>query len=373
MPSKKSRKFWHIFFASFVAVSLILEILFRVSVSFSEFWCTNISPVIKFIYYPFAIFPFAVSESIILMLLLLALFIVFSLVFRVFCKIFKKSFPFRLSTLVLFFSRSLIIILFLFSTTLSSSYHRRAFEENYPIQTSAVTEKALTDAASFIADELCQLQDSLVFVPESMSYSGMDFDQLSKSVKKETYKLCTQTDFLTYSPILAKPVALSIPLTYAHIAGIYTFFTGEPCINTNYAQYTQPFTIAHEYAHQCGIGAENEADFFAFLTLFNSEKPYLKYSALMEAFTVLANELYEINADAYFEIYSKLPQISKNDYSISTRYYSKYSDTKIDDISGTLNDTYLKAQGVEEGVKSYNKSVVLIVSYVNSINERSKA
>ena len=43
-------------------------------------------------------------------------------------------------------------------------------------------------------------------------------------------------------------------------------------------------------------------------------------------------------------------------------FWDKY-EGKIDDISNEINNTYLKANGVSEGVKSYGKMVDLLLTY----------
>ena len=47
------------------------------------------------------------------------------------------------------------------------------------------------------------------------------------------------------------------------------------------------------------------------------------------------------------------------------REFWKRYEGKIDDISNEINNTYLKANGVSEGVKSYGKMVDLLLVYYN--------
>ena len=202
-----------------------------------------------------------------------------------------------------------------------------------------------------------------------MTNSNMDFDMMSHEVEKAVNRTSNLYTFLHKSGVRAKPLALSIPMTYTHISGIYTFFTGEPCVNTNYSHYSLPFTIAHEYAHQRGIGYENEADFMAFLILLESNHIYLHYSAWMEAYTVLSNALYEVNRELSLEITSSLPEVAINDYRVSAKNFSKYTDSKVGEIARDINDAYLKANGVEEGIHSYSESVTFLVSFMSYISE----
>lgn len=349
------------FFLSLLVISITLEIAFRISPRFSNLYCTKLFPVTKLIYLPTRLLPFALSESIALICAILVLYIVFASVI----KLFNKASDFKAKTIFAILSRALIVFIFLFSTTFSASYHRPLLSELMPIKTVEVNRDTLVSASEAVAKELNSIAVELNYFPERLSVSGMDFHELSLEVEKEVKKAAKSYPFLSRGYVNAKPFALSEPLTYTHIAGIYTFFTGEPCVNTNYAEYTLPFTIAHEYSHQSGIGHEDESDFMAFLILSKASHPYLRYSAYAEVFSILSRELYDVSPDDYKRILRTLPGIARNDYSISSQTYAKYSDSKANDITRTVNDAYLKANGVKEGVRSYSRSVILLVSYLN--------
>ena len=354
----------NIFFVSLVFISALFEILFRISESFSEFYCINVFPVVKMIYLPANLIPFAFSESIIIALILLAVIFFVMGIIKMFFAFFKKqAFPF-FAKILAGVMRLGVIVLFLFSLTFSASYHRKPLSELASINVGEITLESLEKATEYAAKKLWEISEQIEYRPEQMSHSGMTFNELSLAVKEDVDKACKEYTFLTKSRIKAKPIALSVPMTYTHISGIYTFFTGEPCINTNYAQYSLPFTIAHEYSHQIGIAPENETDFMAFLILSESKSPYLKYSAWSEAFLILSNELYLQNPDSYRKIVLNLPPLAITDYTVSSGVYSKYSNSAAGEIAKKANDTYLKANGVESGVNSYSESVILLVSYL---------
>lgn len=352
----------NVFFISLLVVSLVLEVSFRLSPTFSNFFCTKVFPVTRLVYLPSRIFPFALSESLVLIFAILVLYIIIGCIIKFF---YRKS-NLKLKTFFVIILRGMIVFIFLFSVTFSSSYHRPSFSKLMPLETVEIDSAALISAAEKVADELNTVSKELDYFPERLSSSGMSFRQLSLEVEKEVGNATEKHPFFVKGYVNAKPFALSEPLTYTHIAGIYTFFTGEPCVNTNYAEYTLPFTMAHEYSHQCGIGHEDEADFSAFLILSNASHPYLRYSAYAEAFSILSRELYDIAPNEYRRILLTLPSVVLDDYSVSSSAYAKYSESKANKVAKTVNDAYLKANGVEEGIRSYSQSVILLVSYLNS-------
>ncbi len=357
--SKKSRLFYLIL----LILSLLLEILFRTSSEFAELYTLKALPIVRVIYLPSKIFPFALSESLFLIFSLLLLFLVACLIVLPF----KKSLLAQVKLISSLLLKTVTVLIFLFSLTFSSSYHRVSVANSLSLERENITEDALYSAAERALAELWEISRELEYSPENMSSSGMDFKTLSSEVKAEVNTACERYPFLVKGYVEAKPFALSEPLTYTYIAGIYTYFTGEPCVNTNYAEYTLPYTVAHEYSHQCGIGAEDEADFTAFLILHDARLPYLKYSAWAEAFSVLSSKLYELSPDRYKALARALPSIAINDYTLSSRAFQRYTHSQANDVARTVNDAYLKANGVEKGVISYSESVVLLTSFINSL------
>ncbi len=354
-----------VFFLSLLVISGILEISFRISPSFSEFYSITISPFLRLLYVPLSLIPFAVSETLILTALLMFLSWVVLALIKPFFIFWKKDFPIKLKSLFFIFLKTGIIVFFLFTATFSSSYHRQSLSQTMGLEIISPTRENLILATEKISEKLNEISSEIPYTHGTMSSYGTDFKTLSKEIKKAALKTSEKHTFLKPSGSLAKPIALSSPMTYTHIAGIYTFFTGEPCVNTNYAEYTIPFTMAHEYAHQCGIGREDAADFTAYLICENSTNSYVKYSALAETFIILSNELYILDPDAYYNVLDTLPPVLFNDFMLESSEYSKYSDSVVGEVASNVNDVYLKANGVESGVNSYKESVVLLVSYLN--------
>ncbi|MBQ5354550.1 MAG: DUF3810 family protein, partial [Clostridia bacterium] len=116
---------------------------------------------------------------------------------------------------------------------------------------------------------------------------------------KETVRLCLDSyasltdrwDFLSKLDAPVKELVSSPLMTYTHISGMYTFFTGEANLNTNYPYFVNVYTTAHEMAHQRGIARENEANFMAFLVCINSPDPYMKYAGYLNFYEYLISAL----------------------------------------------------------------------------------
>jgi hypothetical protein len=168
-----------------------------------------------------------------------------------------------------------------------------------------------------------------------------------------------------------KPVMLSKAMSYTHITGVYSFFTGEANINVDFPDYTIPFTAAHELAHQRGIARENEANMVAFLVCINSDDAYIRYSAYVNMYEYVTNALYSADNSLYVKAVGILDYRIRAEQVAYNQFFKQYAYSVSSKVSGAVNDTYLKSQGTE-GRVSYGMVVDLTVAYLKDQGKISK-
>ena len=122
---------------------------------------------------------------------------------------------------------------------------------------------------------------------------------------------------------------LSELMSYTHITGVYTFFTGEANINVAFPDYTIPYTAAHELAHQRGIAREDEANFVAFLVCNESDDPYIRYSAYLNLYEYVASSLYSADPELYFDVRYTIPLDIRREMAAYSDFFEKYRDFSI--------------------------------------------
>ena len=66
--------------------------------------------------------------------------------------------------------------------------------------------------------------------------------------------------------------------------------------------------------------------------------------------------------DSWETIRAELSPQAEADLETNSKFWGKY-DTKVAEVENQVNDTYLKANGQSDGVKSYDRVVDLIVAY----------
>ena len=162
----------------------------------------------------------------------------------------------------------------------------------------------------------------------------------------------------------AKYILSSNIMCYTGITGIYSPFTGEANINVAVPDLYLPSTTLHEMSHQRGYASEDEANFMAYLASINHPDIDFKYSGYILALNHTANALYKADYESYVKYSKNISDGVLNDLRNNNDFWNKY-EGKIDEISNNVNNAYLKANGVSEGVKSYGKMVDLLLTFYN--------
>jgi len=127
--------------------------------------------------------------------------------------------------------------------------------------------------------------------------------------------------------------------------------------------YVIVFTAAHEMAHQRGIAAEDEANFVAFLVCMCSDDAYIRYSGYQNMLEYIISALHTADGELYSQLMSQIDSRSINEIRAYNKFFETYRNSSAAEVSGAINDAYLKSQGQSAGEKSYGMVVDLAVAY----------
>ncbi|MHC1695421.1 MAG: DUF3810 domain-containing protein [Eubacteriales bacterium] len=257
-------------------------------------------------------------------------------------------------------------VYFLYAATHGINFYRYTIEENMGMTRRLLSADDLEGAYVTMRDLSAELIKSSDEIYSGGGSTLMPYtrDEMSKKLMEAYSSLRGKYPFLNDVAAPVKPVVLSVPMTYTHIAGVYSFFTGESNINTNFPDYTLPYTSAHEMAHQRGIAREDEANFVAFLVCMESEDDYIRYSGMAGMLEYLSNALHKADPDRYFELVQTLDGTILNEFNAYRIFFEKYREATVAKVSGAVNDSFLKAQGQEMGEASYGRVVDLAVVWL---------
>lgn len=250
----------------------------------------------------------------------------------------------------------------LFALGFGMGYHGTGLDQKLGIERSEVSAEELSHTAEILIGLINENAEELTFNADGQAVMPYSYNEMSKKLVVAYDSLCDTYDFIPRLSSRVKPVMLSKPWTYTHVAGVYTYFTGEANINTNFPDYTLPYTAAHEMAHQRGVAREDEANFIAFLVCMQSDDAYIRYSGALNLFEYVANALYAADSEAYVALYSTISPRARLEMAAYSEFFSKYADSVASDITGAVNDTFLKLQGTQ-GTASYGFVVDIAVAY----------
>ena len=256
---------------------------------------------------------------------------------------------------------SLFFSFFIFS--FGTGYHTEPLDQRLGYEAVPVDEASLYHTSLWLVEELNEAADGITYAENGFSVMPYDRKTMNAQLIAAYRPICEEYGFIQRMNSRVKPVLASKLMSYTHITGVYTYFTGEANINVDFPDYTIPYTAAHELAHQRGIARENEANFVAFLVTMASGDAYVRYSGYLNMFEYVSTALYYENAERYKEVVSLLDERVLGELLAFSDFFDAYRNAAIANISGAVNDTHLKLNGDKAGIDSYGLVVDLAVSY----------
>ncbi len=158
-----------------------------------------------------------------------------------------------------------------------------------------------------------------------------------------------------------KPVLLSRLMSHTNIIGLYSCLTGEANIDTDIPPMAWASTTLHEMAHQRGYAREDEANYIAYIACMAHPDVDFKYSGSVMALQYSMNALYGADPDRYFALTNNYSSGYLRDLQNEQAYWKQFQGiTK--KVANKMNDTYLKLNGEEDGVKSYGRMIDLLLA-----------
>ncbi len=360
LPESNARRFprFAMIFYGIAVLSAILYIAFLCSERFSDAFNRHISLLLRGVLAHLTSWiPFSLAEF---LLLLLPVVIVFLSVFGI------RNYSDSWRNVGIYCASMLSIVALVFSMFaigFAPAYRGSTLDKKLGIERRDVSAEELYETARILSEELNGVVGEIVYSKETnFSVMPYGYSEMSDRLNDAYALACDEYDFLPRLRSRVKPVMLSKAMSYTHITGVYTFFTGEANINVDFPDYTLPYTAAHELSHQRGVAREDEANFMAFLVCLKSEDAYLRYSAYLNLYEYVASALYSASPELYWEVYGTLPSRVRAEMSAYSDFFEQYRDSVASEVTEVVNDTFLTIHGTE-GTKSYGMVVDLAVAY----------
>jgi hypothetical protein len=267
----------------------------------------------------------------------------------------KKKAAFKPFEFIFSVAAAAAALYFIFIVSWGLNYNRHSAFEVFGYTRQDVTEDMLYEIGYELKDMLnglaADIRDEDLHVKRLIGRGNIGYYRL-----QDTYPE------LGGSYAQAKPVAMSIVMSWFQVWGIYSPYTFEANINTMIPKALLPSTIAHELAHKRGFAREDEANFIAFLTCINHNDDAYQYSGYLLAFINIRNALARTNREKSVQITMALDKKVIEHLDEITRFNQKYKGV-LNEISNKINDLFLKSNRQPDGILSYGRMVDLIVAY----------
>lgn len=143
---------------------------------------------------------------------------------------------------------------------------------------------------------------------------------------------------------------------WASVDGMINPFGLEAIANPDLLPFEKPFVAAHEWAHLAGYADESEASFVGFLTCIRAAAP-TAYSGWLFLFWQINSE---VGAADRKHLASALQEGPRQDIAAVAERVRQGQIPAVRDAGWRVYDEYLKANRVEEGVRSYGLVLTLL-------------
>ncbi len=346
-------------------LSLVIHLLCLVWRGFADFFATYIAGFFRMILAKVSgLYRFSLAEILILMLPVVFVGIIMAVTIY-----WRRGQDRKLNR---FFAMAFALISLFYSTfvfTYGMAYRGYTLDRKLSLDKRDISVEELKELTEYLVEKTNEAAESVDFLYGDASVMPYGFSEMNDKLNDAYALFEKENDFFFNFTSRAKPMLLSKGMSYIHMLGMYTYYTGESNINIDFPDYTLPFTTAHEMAHQRGFAREDEANFMAFLVCTASDDPYIRYSGYLNMYEYAASALYRADASAYKTVYGELSLSVRYEMQSYDVFFDKYRESSAANVSDALNDAFLKGNGQSAGTESYGLVVDLAAAYYRSIRD----
>ncbi|MFK8055028.1 MAG: DUF3810 domain-containing protein [Saprospiraceae bacterium] len=147
-------------------------------------------------------------------------------------------------------------------------------------------------------------------------------------------------------------------------SGIYFPLSGEGHVDKGLHTLQVPFVMAHEMAHGYGITNEGACNFLAWLACTRADNIYIRYSGHLMYYRYLGSAVRKRDPEGYAAFRQNLPVGVLDDLDSINLNLDKF-DEIAPGLKDIVYDSYLKSQGIADGMASYSQVIDLVAAWQN--------
>ncbi len=306
-----------------------------------------------------SLIPFSVTEIVVVLLIPAVLTLVVVFVIR----LLKKGHPLKTAERgARFLTLFLSLFLLVFMVSDGGNFSRIPLSSLLELPERQYNAEELYAVTCDLAEKTSKAREMLKEDENGCTVLSVSRNELLKFADNSYDNINKVYPFLVTGTTRVKSVTLSHLWSYTGTTGVYCPWTLEANVNTDVPVSSIPQTAAHEIAHTMGFAKENECNFLSFLACTTSGQADYEYSGYLSAFIYTSNALYKADTELCSKAYENLSRGVLRDLKQRNDYWDSFKG-EVMESSQSVNDTFIKANGVESGVLSYNQMVELLLKY----------
>lgn len=357
MIQKNSERISQLKICNSIFLLILIIVIFQLKTQsdlVEKYYSTTVYPEIRSgLQFIFNAIPFSLGD---ILYIILSLAILIS-VYKFIKMLFTKNNGLQGLTLSLDMIICLEILILIFYIFWGLNYFRQPAAERLKLTDPEYSKEELYKITGILIDSANSIRSKIN--PEQWPQSDHElYSESAKAIKK----LHPPYNVAVYPILIIKNSLLSPILDYFGTAGYFNPFTGEAQINSGMPIYLKPFVACHETAHSMGYGAEDEANFIGFVSASESDNPMLRYSAYYLAAQEFMFETGRLDTVVFQTLKSRISEPFLADLKIERAYWEEYRGLTRR-FSSIFYDNYLKANKQPDGLKSYNRMIILTMAH----------
>ncbi|MBU2996514.1 DUF3810 domain-containing protein [Cellulophaga baltica] len=345
-------------FKNIIALSIVPQILFIKWIShypnlIERYYSDNLYNYIsKFFRFLFGWIPFSIGDILYAILIILAIRYVFV----------KRKYIWDNK---LIFLRNILFVLAVAYFTFHISWGLNYYREPIASKLNITENHDKEDLLDFVTLLISKTNEAQVAITND-STKMVKNPYLNKVIFKKTIegyaRLKKIHPFLKYEQPSTKESLFSIGLSYMGYGGYLNPFTNEAQVNSLVPNFRFPVIAGHEMGHQIGYSAENETNLIGYLVTLNNDDRYFKYSAYAYALNYCLRDIKRNDKEAFEKLLLQINPGVKKNYQELAAFWKQYENVT-EPIFKAIFSSFLKANNQKDGIESYSRVVLLLVSY----------
>ncbi len=336
-------------------ITCLLIIIFSRNTALSEWYMQHVYPAVATVLSALSgLFPFSIYDLFVIVATLYLLKLILFLIFR------RTGFKKFLYSLVRFVT--ILVTWFYFGWGIS--YFREDFYAKSDVKETPFDAGNLK---KFVTRFIADANEAYV------DFDMMDRADVRQEIERSYHALHGKLDIdYPNGKRRAKPMLFESLYSKMGISGYFGPFFNEIHVNDYGLNFTYPFTLAHEMAHQFGIAHESEANLYAFIVCMESEDERIRYSAYVSTLLYLINDVADFLPDEVESLASEIRPEIIADLRRNREHWLAVRNRSLSEVQDKAYDAYLKTNKVSSGRDNYSEVVGLLISSYDTFIKNSK-